>query len=170
MKTLLEYLNELNESVFDKDLIEKNHINTTPSSKGELLDIMGQYVRLVKPNKNKPVDFNWIDVSKLDELPQFFEAAILRPYNLDVSGWDVSKIKNFTGAFKKMINFDCDLSNWDVSSATHMGYMFEGCKSFTGKGVDKWDVSKNCFITGMFKKTKMTESDLPGWADKWTLK
>lgn len=167
MKTLLEYLNE---SIFDKDLIEKNHINTTPSTKAELLDVMGQYVKLARPKKNEPIDFNWIDVSKLDELPQFFEATILRPYNLDVSKWDVSNVKNFTGAFKKMINFDCDLSGWDVSSATHMGWMFESCKSFTGKGVDKWNVPKNCFTTGMFKKTKMSESNLPSWADKWTLK
>ena len=167
MKSLFDYIQE---SVFDKDLIKKNNLNDTPSTPAQLLDVMGQYIKLVKPKKNEVIDFNWINVSKLDTLPPFFEAQILRPYNFDVSEWDVSNVKNFTGTFKKMINFDCDLSKWDVSSATHMGWMFESCKSFTGEGLDNWNVPKDCFMTGMFKKSGVGEKDLPKWADKWTLK
>lgn len=168
MKTLFEYVNIIKESVFDKDVVEKNIIDTKPSTPSDLLDIMGKYIKLAKPKKNDIIDFNWIDVSELDALPHFFESTVLRPYNFDVSKWDVSGVKNFTGAFKNLRNFNCDLSAWDVSSATHMGYMFEGCRSFDGEGLDNWQLQDDVFTTGMFKKSGVHR--LPKWADKWTLK
>lgn len=174
MKDIREYISEaLNESVFDKDLIKKNAINDCPSTKQDLVKSIAKYIEVVKPKRNSTLDLNWLDVSNVGDLASIFDARGNRDYetfNFDVSEWDVSNCKNFTGMFCNCKKFNCDLSSWDVSFATHMGYMFQGCKEFDGKGLDSWNVPKNCFITGMFKKTKITEDSLPKWADKWTLK
>ena len=38
------------------------------------------------------------------------------------------------------INFD--VSRWDVSKVENMEFMFCDCVNFTGKGLEKWNVSK----------------------------
>ena len=41
--------------------------------------------------------------------------------------------------------------------------MFYNCKSFEGKGLDKWDVSKTIWMNIMFYKCKNLDCDLSKW-------
>ena len=43
--------------------------------------------------------------------------------------------------FGNCSNFNANLSRWNVSSAEEMISMFSGCDNFTGKGLEKWNVS-----------------------------
>lgn len=47
----------------------------------------------------------------------------------------------FLGLFSGNTGFDQDVSGWDTSSVLTMDYMFESAVSFTGTGVNSWDVS-----------------------------
>lgn len=172
MKDIREYLNE---SLFDKDLIKKNSINDKPSTKQELVEIISKYIELLKPKKNTTIDLNWLDVSKITDLGHIFRVQfkgdIRSTLNFNVSKWNVSNCTNFTGMFAGCKKFNCDLSGWKLNSkVSDMGGMFMGCQEFKGIGLDKWNIPKNCYITSMFKKSGVTEDNLPSWADEWTLK
>ena len=161
MKSLVEYISEtLNESVFDKDLYEKDPVNCNPKDKRDLISALSKYVSLLKPKKGSTIDLNWVDTSKIDDLAGLGE--IFKDYNIDVSEWDVSNVDNFARTFAKMKLFDCDLSKWDVSNARYFAGMFNGCKSFTGEGLDKWKVGKNANIYQMFHGTDSLKK-LPKW-------
>ena len=174
MKDLKEYISEtLNESIFDKDLIAKNVIEDKPKTKIELIRAISKYIEITKPKKGDTINLNWLDVSKIKDLGAVFDGRGREVYstcNFDVSEWDVSNCENFTGMFQMAKAFNCDLSKWDVSSATHMGWMFQGAKEFKGEGLENWKVPGNCFYTGMFRKSGVTEKNAPSWANKWTFK
>ena len=81
----------------------------------------------------------------LEQLVSTFEDCV-KFTGKSVEKWNVSKIDNLKETFKGCVNFNADLSRWDVSEVIIMESLFEGCKSFTGKGLEKWDLSnvKNC--------------------------
>ena len=174
MKNIIEYINRsLNESIFNKDIITKNAIEDKPRTKVELTRAISKYIELLQPKKGDTINLNWLDVSRIKDLGSVFDGRgreIYSTCNFDVSDWDVSNCENFTGMFQMCNAFNCDLSKWDVSKATHMGWMFCGAKGFEGKGLKNWKVSKNCFITGMFKKSGVNKNNKPSWADNWTFK
>jgi len=110
-------------------------------------------------------------------------------FNCDLSGWDVSNIKNMSGMFYDCIkftgeglnnwkpiknsdmhsmflhckNFDCDLSGWDVSNVNDMGEMFKDCTKFMGRGLDEWKPIKCENMHSMFNYCKKFNCDLSGW-------
>ena len=47
-------------------------------------------------------------------------------FNEDISGWDVSKVKNMYLMFGDATSFNGDISKWDVSEARYMSYTFKG--------------------------------------------
>jgi hypothetical protein len=53
-------------------------------------------------------DFNYIDVSGITDFSRLFECVDLG--NIDISEWNVSNGKNFSGMFKDCETFNCDLS------------------------------------------------------------
>ena len=161
MKDISVYINEaLNESVFDKDLFEKDPVNCNPNDKRELIRTLSDYVSLMKPKKGSTIDLNWINTSKVEDLGGL--ADIFKDYNIDVSKWDVSRVTNFTQAFAKMKLFNCDLSEWDVSSGKYFAGMFKQCKSFTGQGLDEWNIDPHANIYQMFQDTDKLKA-LPEW-------
>jgi len=90
--------------------------------------------------------------------------------NADLSGWDVSTITNFSAMFTNATAFNGDVSGWTFSSAafseaTALNFtgMFNLATSFTGTGVDGWDVSNADSLTVMFADASAFNQDLSGW-------
>lgn len=87
-------------------------------------------------------------------------------FNEDISGWDVSKVKNMKGMFSnkytsfKSLKFNRDLREWDVSNVTDMEDMFKGT-TFNGD-ISKWDVSNVTNMKDMFKGTTFNR-DIHNW-------
>ena len=107
---------------------------------------------------------NW-NVSKVKDMGNLFKDC--KNFNADLSRWNVSKVeyldfsfggcKSFTGkglenwnttnlkqlhgAFSNCERFNADLSRWKTSKVRDVAYLFHGCKSFTGKGLEKWNLS-----------------------------
>ena len=89
--------------------------------------------------KHNIYDLNFIDTSKITDMTLLFSKC---NYNIDISHWDMSNVRNMSYMFYHCKNFNCDLSNWDVSNVTNMYALFRKCNKFTGKGLENWDVSK----------------------------
>ena len=105
-----------------------------PNSKEELTKNIQELI------SNKIYDFNCIDTSEITDMSNLF-------------GDIVNNINK--------INFD--VSKWDVSNVTNMAFMFVGCESFEGKGLENWDVSNVENTKYMFNDCKKLNCDLNNW-------
>jgi len=89
------------------------------------------------------------DVSAVTDFSGMFRRLCAQ--TLDVSGFDVSKGKNFSGMF-----YDCrkleslDLKNWDTGSARDMSEMFAGCSGLSTLNVEGFNTAKVTDMSGMF--------------------
>ena len=132
MKTLTKYLNE--RLVINKDY--KNPYTCAPKSFDELREIIeDRYDKLGAGTKNKPVDFNDVDVSNINSFCN----------------------KNNTGIFERTKFEYIDISDWNVSKAEYMNYMFSYCNHLKSVGdLSNWNVSKVKYMFNMFKKSGIT--------------
>ena len=105
-----------------------------PNSKEELTKNIQELI------SNKIYDFNCIDTSEITDMSNLF-------------GDIVNNINK--------INFD--VSKWDVSNVTNMAFMFVGCESFEGKGLENWDVSNVKDMSCMFSDCINFNCDLSKW-------
>ncbi len=88
----------------------------------------------------------------------------------DLSGWDVSTVTNFFAMFSGVASFDGDLSDWVFSAdpyteanGLNFNGMFNLASSFTGTGLDTWDVSNADSLATMFADATSFDADLSGW-------
>ena len=65
------------------------------------------------------------------------ERSAIRKYG-DISGWDVSNVRDMKDMFRNAEYFNGDLSKWNVSNVTNMKEMFEGAKSFDKRKNAPW--------------------------------
>ena len=107
----------------------------------------------------KDADLNHIDVSKVTHMVLLFCDT---DFCGDVSGWDVSNVKNMNAMFYGCENFNCDLNDWDVSNVNSMAGMFQECKSFNKK-LRSWDVSRVKDMHCMFFGCISFNQDLSKW-------
>ena len=169
MKTLTKYLNE--RLVVNKDYNDPH--TCTPASWEELRNIIkDRYNKLGPGTKDKPIDFNDVDVSNIDSFyNENINIGIFQRFKfeyIDVSDWDVSNIKNMRHTFFlcTRLKFIGDLSNWDVSKVEDMSYMFFGCEQLKSVGdLSKLNVSKVEDMTSMFESCKQLTSvgDISNW-------
>jgi len=68
---------------------------------------------------------------------------------IDISSWDVSRIKDFSNMFYYYFDSVPSIGNWDVSSATNMASMFERAW-IVNLNLSSWDVSKVTNMSKMF--------------------
>ena len=100
MKTLTKYLNE--KLIINKDY--KSPYTCAPKSFEELRKIIDdRYNKLGPGTKQKPIDFNDVDVSNIDS---FYDN------NINIGIFDSTKFEYI------------DISNWNVLKVKSMGYMF----------------------------------------------
>ena len=164
MKTLNQYIKEkliINKDYKDAKIVVKSF--------DELQNIViDRYNKLGAGTKQNPIDFNDIDVSKIDSFYSsnidkgIFEETEFK--YIDISDWDVSNVKSMNSMF-----FYCeelksvgDISKWDVSNVEDMFSMFSNCENFN-QDLSMWDVSKVIDMRFMFNFCKSFNQDLSNW-------
>ena len=151
MKTLNQYIQE--KLIINKDYNDGKIYH--PKSFDELRKIIeDRYDKLGAGTKQKPIDFNDIDVGNLDSFcgehdKGLFEGTKFK--HIDISEWDVSNVTNMTRMFCwcKELESVGDISKWDVSKVNSMIHMFFDCKKFN-QDISNWDVSNVMGRVGMF--------------------
>ena len=119
--------------------------------------------------KNRPIDLNGIDVSRMNSFYDEKEGsgifqAIGFDY-IDISDWDVSHVTNMCAMFYlcKDLKSVGDLSAWDVSKVKDMSYMFYKCEQLTSIGdLSHWNTEQVKNMSGMFERTNRRLA-IPDW-------
>ena len=155
MKNLNQYITEyIIKKKLDKPIDSEHNYKYFPKSKEELIENIKELISKRKYN------FNCIDTSEITDMKSLFaNEKQLRDVNFNVSEWNVSNVRTMAFMFANCKKFDCDLSDWNMSNVTHTNYMFDNCQNFTGKGLDKLDVS-NVVDFGAFVDIGLHEDGL----------
>ena len=159
MKTLTKYLDEklvifpsqvdeklvINQRFDEKLIINKNYkdlYTCEPKTFDELRKIIeDRYKKLGPGTKQKPIDFNDVDVSNIDS---FYDNNInigifdsTKFEYIDISNWNVSNVEDISFMFYKCKQLKSvgDLSNWNVSNVKNVNCTFGGC---TEKIIPYW--------------------------------
>lgn len=127
----------------------------------------------------KDIDLNWIDVSAVTNMTSLFtlKHREFRAINsLDLSSWDVRRLKYADKMFEKLpikaiyikdwntcsltstvqmfrectILEKLDLSNWNTESLTNLGGMFQECENLKLLNLRNWNLKNADIITCMF--------------------
>ena len=165
MKTLTKYLNE--KLIINKDY--KSPYTCAPKSFEELRKIIeDRYKKFGPGTKQKPIDFNDVDVSNIDSFYDnninigIFDSTKFEYIN--ISNWDVSNVKDMYKMFYccEKLKSVGDLSDWNVSNVEDISFMFYKCKQLKSVGdLSDWNVSNvknvNCTFGGC------TEKIIPYW-------
>ena len=165
MKTLNQYIQE--KLIINKDYADVNI--STPKSFDELRQIIeDRYKKLGPGTKQKPIDFNDIDVSNIYSFYNYkknkgiFQGTKFK--FIDISKWDVSNVTDM-----KLMFYDCDelesvgdISKWDVSNVIDMYAVFNNCKSFN-QDISSWNVSNVTDMAYMFYNCVSFNQDLSSW-------
>ena len=83
-------------------------------------------------------------------------------FNQDISGWDVSNVKQMSYMFSGTELFNRNISAWDTSSVTRMDGMFEGASSFN-QPIGSWNTSKVTYMDAMFLNATNFNQAISGW-------
>ena len=159
MKHLNTYITEyIIKKKLDKPIDSEDHYEYFPKTKQELTKNIRE---LLDANI---YDLNCIDTSEIIDMASLFESGNYNKTldNIDISNWDVSKVKHMSGMFAGYENFNCDLSKWDVHNVKTMEYMFYNCRNFN-RDLSKWNVSNVTNMKYMFRNCSKFDSDLSNW-------
>ena len=169
MKTLTKYLNE--KLVINKDY--KDLYTCEPKTFEELRKIIeDRYKKFGPGTKQKPIDFNDVDVSNIDS---FYDNNInigifdsTKFEYIDISNWNVSNVEDISAMFSncEQLKSVGDISKWDVSKVEDMQGMLSSCKQLKSIGdLSNWNVSKVENMSYMFYECRQLKSvgDLSNW-------
>ena len=158
-----------NQHILEYLIINKDYRDAglSPKSFDELRKIIeDRYKKLGPGTKQKPIDFNDIDISNIDSFyNRNIDKGIFSHTDfkyIDISDWDVSKVKSTCAMFYLCEELESvgDLSGWDTSKVINMSYMFAFCKKFN-QDISNWDVSKVKFKIDMFDKCSIKDKYKP---------
>ena len=159
-----------NQHILEYLIINKDYrdASISPKSFDELRRIIeDRYDKLGPGTKQDPINFNDIDVSDVDSFCSKYDTGIFAGTNfkyIDISEWDVSKVKSTCGMFYLCEKLESvgDISKWDVSKVTNMSFMFCDCCSFN-QNISDWDVSNVTNMSNMFYYCEKFNQDLSRW-------
>ena len=165
MKTLNQYIQE--KLIINKDYKDYNEDDRVVKSFKALRKIIeDRYKKLGPGTKQKPIDFNDIDVSNIYSFYNYnknkgiFEGTKFK--FIDISNWNVSNVTDM-----KLMFYDCDelesvgdISKWDVSNVIDMYAVFNNCKKFN-QDISSWNVSKVSYKFNVFKHCQIKEEYKP---------
>ena len=162
MKSFTKYLSE-------KLIIDKNYMtyNYSPKIPRELREIIIKRYKEQGPGtKDKPIDFNDIDVSGMTSFyDKNIETGIFEETNfeyIDVSGWDTSNIGNMRFMFGYCRKLkELDLSSWNISSVQRSQYMFFRCSNLEKLLIPDFSKIENLKMRDMFHKCN--PKSIPNW-------
>ena len=173
MKTFKEFLTEATEQkvttrngkIVPKDTKELKKLVRLKSTNLADIDVSHLEDLTYVFRNSRRRDFSGIetwDVSNVKSMRGMFANC---PYftGKEIENWDVSGLYSARGMFFECENFDADLSNWKFRNIFIIDLMFEGCTNFTGKGLEKWDVSEAEEMLEMFAGCTKFNADLSRW-------
>jgi len=105
-------------------------------------------------------DISGWDVSQVTNMNKMFEDDT--EFNQDISGWDVSSVKYMDDMFSGAIKFDQNLSRWQVQNVVDMKRMFFGASKFNGD-ISTWEVGNVDTMEFMFHSAVMFDKDISAW-------
>jgi len=146
--------------------INKPSPKVVPGSKKKLEKLISEHIEKIKPRPGQEVDFNWIDISEVDDLSYLFANVDYIPVVgtwLDKSKEDKSNVKKNMRCMFACSKFNGNISEWNVSNVTDMRGMFAH-SNFNGN-ISRWDVSNVTDMRGMFAHSNFN-GDISGWKDK----
>ena len=177
MKSLVNYISErlaINQRFDEKLVINKDYKNPytcAPKSFKELRKIIeDRYDKLGPGTKQKPIDFNDVDVSNIDSFCDKNNIGIFERTKfeyIDISDWNVSNVESMFHMFYccNELKSVGDLSKWNISNVEDMTSMFESCKQLKSVGdLSNWNVSNVRFMYYMFSGSGITNK--PKWYKK----
>lgn len=133
------------------------------TKKAELFNLKYLLTYLLYPiSRGKIVDLNFIDISKMIDISSLFNTTDTK-CDIDVSSWDVSKVKFFDKLFCHFGGNIIGLENWNMSSAVSLSGMFEDATKFNAD-LSKWNVSNVKDMRNMFNGSCVGK--LPDWYNK----
>ena len=83
-------------------------------------------------------------------------------FNVDVSGWDVSNVQDFSELCAVNPAFNQDISGWNMASATTLDAAFASATSFN-QPIGSWNVSNVTSMNQVFQSANAFNQDLSGW-------
>ena len=180
MKTLTKYLDEklviFPSQVDEKLVINKDYkdlYTCEPKTFEELRKIIeDRYKKFGPGTRQKPIDFNDVDVSNIDS---FYDNNInigifdsTKFEYIDISNWNVSNVEDISAMFSscEQLKSVGDISKWNVSKVEDMQGMLSSCKQLKSIGdLSNWNVSKVENMSYMFYECRQLKSvgDLSNW-------
>ena len=126
-----------------------------PKSLYNLIDLLKRMIEV----RGDEGDFNDIDTSEIKSMELLFA---INKFNGNISGWDVSKVKNMGCTFEGAKSFNQDISKWEFPNVTNMTGMFSGAKSFN-QDISNWKFPNVEDMSGMFWGAKSFNQNLSEW-------
>ena len=152
-----DFINE--KLIINKDS-ETRKYKYFPKTKEELKQIL--YKKIISEEDGPNSNLNDIDISGVNDLSMLFIDFKDKIENIDISKWNVSRVRNMRNMFNGCKKFNCDLSKWNVSHVTDMKGMFCRCESFSSD-ISSWDVSKVKNMSNMLQKCEKFNCDISKW-------
>ena len=161
MKTINQYISE--KLHINKDV--KDPYSYHPKTKEELIECIKEKIEKEGlGTKEKPLDLNDIDTSKIADMSYLFHrwhdlASLSKTGYFDISDWDVSNVEDMRMMFQES-KFNGNISRWDVSKVKNMHGMFN--KSNFNGNISDWDVSNVEYMKQMFYNCPL-QNNPPKW-------
>ena len=160
----MKYIKQINE--FWGDVLKRDLLGETrEEDKFHSKDQLREYLKSEIKRQGENVVIKNLDVSLIDDLSGLFRDIGRQIKNLDLSGWNTSKVTNMNRMFHVCDSLESlDLSGWDTSNVEHMNWMFFYCGSLKSLNLSGWDTSKVTDMCGMFSCCfRLRSLDLSGW-------
>lgn len=117
--------------------------------------------QFTKPDPEaSPLDLSGWDVAGVTAMGFLFQSSHLS--NLNLSQWDVSRVKTFNKLAEYAPRFNEDVSGWNTSGATDMRSAFRTALSFN-QDITQWDVSRVEKMNNMFKENPVFNQPIGVW-------
>ena len=158
-------------SFTDNNGVEHKHgYKVKDGNPDEMVKTLKVLIKRIIEKRGPECSLNDIDVFNIKQMCYKNEGFVHgvfenSPFNGDISGWNVSNVKDMDYMFFGAKSFNQDISGWDVSNVKNMIGMFQGAKSFN-QPLDKWGdkLSKVKSMSFMFSYTQLENNNkLPKW-------
>jgi len=156
----------------DKELLKKYNINIKiikEEMNATKMNATKMNAKRINNNSNSELhynirlsnlDINTYNIISMESLFENFDFINHSCDDVDISKWNVNRVKNMKCMFKKSKGFNQNLNKWNLLTdneenykTMYLDYMFEGCENFCENILDSlnWKVYKNSSLTGMFE-------------------
>jgi hypothetical protein len=108
-------------------------------------------------------DLSSWETKQVVDMTQAFHGCTALTESSGISAWNTSGLHRAGGIFEDCENFDADLGSWDVSEVISFNSAFRRAKTFTGKGLEQWNVRSLEDATAMFLAASVFNGEISGW-------